>query len=390
MIGVTSDAPGTAPAAAPERRLERRFAGEVLLVTGFPGLRARALVRTLAEREPDVELCLIVTPRELESAAGALADVPLPREKLRLIPGEPCAIDLGVSRQVYAELLQRVDRWFCLYQTTDSRASRELCLRANLGSAREVAEFATVAERLSHVTFLSSSIVFGDHTGSVDETQLNVGQGFRSAAAETLALGEALLRRRLSEIPLTVVRTPAVLGGRLDAPAWPSGLHRLLALVAAAPAEMALPEPPGALRLVHALPADFVAEALYAVSALGTRGHVYHFADHRPPTLLEVLERTASHFGRRVEQGFDPRSLGRLFLKNPGFWLSNQSSRALSEWIQGPELQTRAGDRLLERAGLRAPSLLSYLDRVIAHTEELLRLERFEERDARTPFEVVA
>ena len=43
--------------------------------------------------------------------------------------------------------------------------------------------------------------------------------------------------------------------------------------------------PPGASRDVQALPADFVAEALYVVSLLGTRGHTYHFADPEPPSL---------------------------------------------------------------------------------------------------------
>jgi hypothetical protein len=141
---------------------------------------------------------------------------------------------------------------------------------------------------------------------------------------------------------------------------------------------------------VHALPADFVAQALYAVSVLGTRGHTYHFADPRPPTLAEVLDRAALHFGKRLEPGFDPRSLGRLLLRNPGFWLAQQSARALSEWAEGPALATRAGDRLLERAGLTAPSLLDYLDSVLAQTEELSRQQRFDERQPATPFEVVA
>ncbi len=388
---MTSDAPGTEPAGAAPRELRAHFGGEVLLITGFPAARARALVSVLAAREPAAELWLIVPPRELEASARVLAESALPRAQLRLIPGEPCAIDLGVSRQVYDELARRVDRWFSLYQTTDTRAPRDLCLRVNLGGAREVAELSKVAERLSHVTFLSSGAVFGDYQGLADESQLAIGQSFRSPAAETLALAEAVLRRRLSEIPLSIVRTPQVLGVRQEgAPSWPTGLHRLLALVAAAPADGALPLPPGAQRAVQALPADFVAEALYAVSVLGTRGHTYHFADPEPPTLAQVLERAGTYFGKRFEQGFDARSLGRLLFTNPGFWLSQQSSRALSEWAEGPELEARAGDRLLERAGLRAPALLGYLDAVLQQTEALIRERRLDERRVTTPFEVVA
>lgn len=389
---MTRDAPGAAATSADssDGLLRGRFAGEVLLVTGFPGFRAQALVRLLLQREPDAVLWLVVPPTELEAAARALARTPLPEARLRLIPGEPCAIDLGLSRQTYAELRSQVDRWFALYQTTEPRAVRELGFRVNMGSAREIAELSKVAESLSHVTFLSSSLVFGDYQGQASEEDLTLGQNFRSPAAESLALAEAFLRRNLADVPLSVVRTPQVLGARgQDASARPTGLHRMLAMVANAQAEV-LPLPPGASRPVQAVPADFVAEALYAVSVLGTRGHTYHFADPEPPSLAEVLEQAAAHFGKRLEQGFDARALGRILLNGPGLWLTQQSSRALSEWAEGPRLLTRGGDRLLERAGLRAPSLLGYMDAVLLETEELKRAQRLDDRHVTLPFEVVA
>lgn len=389
---MTSDAPGDAPAAAESREpLRDRLAGDVVLITGFPGFRAQALVKTLAAREPNATLWLVVPHAELEPSARLLSASSVPSEQRRLIPGEPCAIDLGLSRQVYRELCERVEHWFALYQTTDTLASRELCFRVNLGSAREIAELSKAAENLSHVTFLSSSLVFGDYQGEASEDDLTLGQGFRSAAAESLAVAEALLRRRLAEAPVSIVRTPQVLGAREQAPGRrPCGLHRLLAHVASAPSDAALPLPPGSHRPVQALPADFVADALHAVAVLGTRGKTYHFAEAEPPPLAAVLEQTARHFGKRFEHGFDARALGRLLLKSPGFWLSQQSSRALSEWAEGPRLLTRSGDRLLERAELGAPALLDYLDSVLRETEELAAQGRLEERHASQPFEVVA
>ena len=389
-----SDAPAAAKGAADgaqQQQLRDRFADEVVLLTGFPGFRAQAMVRVLAEREPSALLWLVVPPTELEAAARALAATSISSDRLRLIPGEPCAIDLGLSRQTYAELAERVEHWFALYQTTDPRASRELCFRVNLGGAREIAELSKVAQSLAHVTFLSSSMVFGDHQGDVAEEDLALGQGFRSPAAESLALAEALLRRKLADIPLSIVRTPPVVGARgQQACARPAGLHRVLALVAAAPSEVPLALPLGSSRLVQAVPADFVAEALYAVSVLGTRGHTYHFADPEPPSLAEVLEQAAAHFGKRVEPSSGARALGRLLLNGAGSWWSQASSGPLSEWAEGPRLVTRAGDRLLERAGLSTPSLLGYLDSVLEETEALRQKGRLEERHATLPFEVVA
>jgi hypothetical protein len=125
------------------------------------------------------------------------------------------------------------------------------------------------------------------------------------------------------------------------------------------------------------------------VSALGTRGHAYHFADPDPPSLAEVLERAAAHFGRRVEAGGGARAFGRLLFKSPGFWFSQQSARALSDYTERAELATRGGDRLLERAGVRAPRLLDYLDSVLRDTEELMREARIDEPPATTPFGAV-
>lgn len=388
---MTSDVPAASAAAPRSQRLQGRFGDDVVLLTGFPSDRARALLGLLLEREPEISLWLVVPPDQLETAARSVPGHVDLAERVRLIPGEPCAIDLGLSRQTYAELASRVDRWFSLYQTTDARISRELGLRVNLGAAREVTELSRVAERLAHVTFLSSSTVFGDYQGAVNEEELALGQSFRSAAGAALAVAEALLRRNLAEVPVSIVRTPQVLGARgAERIPRPTGLHRLLAVLASAPADAALPLPPGANRPVQAVPADFVAEALYAVSALGTRGHAYHFADPDPASLLDVLQRAAEHFGKRFEQSGGARALGRLLLRSPGFWLSQQGARALSEWAEGPQLLTRAGDRLLERAALRAPSLLDYLASVFAETEQLLEGGRIDEPAAQTPFGAVA
>lgn len=390
---MTSDAPGSgaAPADADSRDVLRdRFADEIVLVTGFPGFRAQALVRTLAEREPNASYWFVVPPSEIEAAARILASCPLAGEQLRLIPGEPCAIDLGLSRQVYGELSKRVDRWFALYQTTETSAPRELCFRVNLGHAREIVELSRVAESLTHVTFLSNGSVFGDHQGDVAEEELALGQGFRFAAWESLALAEAVLRRRLAEVPLSVVRTHHVLAARgAGTPRRPSALHRLLLHVAAAPSDGALPLPPGAHRPVQVVPADFVAEALYAVAVLGTRGHTYHFAEPEPPSLADILDRAAGHFGKRFEHGFDARALGRLLLKSPAFWLSQPSSRALQEWVERPQLLRRGGDRLLERVGLRVPPLLEYFDAILQETDELAS-QKLDDVPASQPFEVVA
>jgi thioester reductase-like protein len=365
---------------------------EVVLVTGFPGARARALLTLLIEREPDAQIWLVAPEQESAVLSGFLTGTGAASDRVRHIAGEPCAIDLGLARADYLELSERVERWFVMYQTLDPRVPRELALRVNLGGAREVAEFARVAKRLTSVTYASHVGVFGNHEGLVREDELFVKQSFRAPFEESLARAEALLRRKLADVPLCVLRVPQVLWSRADAGHEQAfGLYLLLGVVATTPDGVPLLLPPRARRAVHALPADFVAEAAYAVAALGTRGHAYHFAERAAPTLADVLVQAAAHFGKSIESGFDARALGRMLFKHPGLLLPSPGGRQLLEWTgSGAELETRAGDRLLERAGLVPPALLSYLPLVLAAAERLAAERRPPAARGRRPSEVLS
>jgi nucleoside-diphosphate-sugar epimerase len=360
----------------------------VLLVTGFPGLRARALVRLALAAGPELRPVLLVHPRSLERAAAVLANLP-GGERARVLLGDPAAIDFGLGREDYRSVAEEVEIVHDVYQVLDLAAPGEVAEGINVGSAREIIELARVARKLQRVVRHSSVFVSGDRTGIVLERDLHAHQSFRSRVAASLALSEAMLRRH-REVPLTVVRAAQVVGDtesglvdRLD------GLYPLLVFLANAPGDVPLPLPPKIDTPLHLVPVDYVAKAALALGqAPEALGETFHLVDARPLTTRRLLELAAERFGKRLSGSYGPGFVGSLF-NNPGVGLLAQKLRSVSELITRDVTYDDANAiARLEPLGIRCPPLESYLDVLLSHVE----LRAREKRSGRTqePADVVS
>jgi nucleoside-diphosphate-sugar epimerase len=341
----------------------------VLLVTGFPGLRARALVRQALGADAELRPLLLVHPERLERAMGVLSSLP-GGERARLVGGDPAAIDFGLGRTDYARLAEEVRVVHHVYQVIDLAAPGEVAEAVNVGGAREMIELCRVAKKLERVVHYSSVFVSGDRTGIVLERDLHSHQSFRSPVAASLALAEAMLRRH-REVPLTVVRTAQVVGDtesgfvdRLD------GLYPLLVFLANAPNDVPLPLPPKIDTPLHLVPVDYVAKAALAAGVLPeTLGETLHLVDPRPLTTRRLLELAAARFGKLLAPGFNPGVLGSL-INNPGVGLLAQQLRAVGDLItRDVTYDDATATARLAPNGIRCPPLESYLDVLLAHVE---------------------
>src|SRR6185295_14368322 len=83
----------------------------VLLVTGFPSLYGRKMVRHILTAEPGALVYAIVPP---ERAARAEAERDaldsLDRGRLQIVEGDASAMDLGLSGAEFRQLTREVDR----------------------------------------------------------------------------------------------------------------------------------------------------------------------------------------------------------------------------------------------------------------------------------------
>ncbi len=343
----------------------------LVLVTGFPGMRAKALARVVLGDPEERPLALLVHPRRRAAADSALAAL-APRVAPRVIEGDPAAIDFGLARGPYRALLEEVVCLHHAYQVLDLAAPAELARTVNVGGAREVIEFSRAAERLGRVIHHSSVFVSGDRTGVVLESELHARQSFRSPVAASLALSEAMLKRH-PEVPLTVARASQIVGDsrtgitdRLDGP------YPVLAFLLGVPSDTVLPLPPRLNAPLHLVPVNYVARAAYHLGDLpATLGATLHLVDSAPLTTRRFIELAAAHFGKRLEDGFHAGSFGRSLFNNPGVGLLAQKLRAVQNLVMRNVVYDAASAVAgLAGSGITCPPLESYLDVLLAHVEE--------------------
>lgn len=337
-----------------------------VLVTGVPAPRARFLVSAISEREPEVCIVGLVHPERYREAEAFLASLDSDQaRRVTLCPGDPAAMDFGLSGQEYLSLANRVDQIHAAYSVVDADTSAEECERVNLGSAREVIEFGQASPRRPGVIFYSSVFVSGNRSGRILEGELEAGQSFRSAAERTLAIAERMLRR--SMLRLTVLRAGHLLGdAQVSDVELLSGLIPFLALLANAPPDSVFPLPPGTEVHLPLTPADRLATLGALVGSREIFGKTVHVVDHDGLTLRQFLELCAEGFGRALSPGIHPSAWTRALLKNPARRLLPRNARGILELVtSSARYDTQELSALTEQAGLPRRPLESYIELLV-------------------------
>jgi thioester reductase-like protein len=352
---------------------------ERILVTGFPGFRARFIVKEIVRADERAEVLALVHPKAMAEAQKIAATYP--SDRLALIEGDPAAIDFGLSGSAYCELARSVGIVHHAFQVLELSERPQVAERVNVGGTREIVEFGRAATRLSRIVHYSSVFVSGNRSGVVREDELERGQGFRSSVEESLATAEQMLRRERG-LPLTVVRTAQIVGdtengeaGRLDGP------YPLLVFLASAPPGGALPLPPRSDALLHVVPVDYVAEAgVYLGRAKSALGRTVHLVDPEALSARRFLEIAAERFGKRLESGFNAAAVTRAVVGNPAASLLARRIRGIAELVTNTaRYDDRSAVELLAPAGIVCPPISSYLPVLLSHVEARVSEKRLED-----------
>jgi thioester reductase-like protein len=343
------------------------FAGETILVTGFPGFHARRLALHLLRVEPEAKLVLLSRASDRERSAECLARLePAERARARELIGDPAALDFGLSGAEYLELAASVQRVYHFASSFEGKRRTEAAAH-NVACAREVLEFTQAARGLRGLVLLSSVTVCGTRTGPIREDELSCGQTFRRRLDESLATVEAMCARR-TQVPQIVLRPSRIVGdsqtGEIDSPGFP---YPWLAFVARGPSELVVPVPHRPEAPVQIVPIDFVVRAAHF---LGTRpdayGKRYHLVDSEPPTLKEFLQLAAEACGKHLAENFNAGAFTRGLAAKPGFRMVTQGARGLMDLLVGsPSFDARNADRALGEGGISCPPVASYLNSLL-------------------------
>ncbi|HXN31083.1 MAG TPA: SDR family oxidoreductase [Polyangiaceae bacterium] len=354
---------------------------DVVFITGFPSLLARAVCAEIVRSDPGARLFALTQSKAVEEARGCIdALTAEQRKRVQLIEGDAAAIDLGLSGVEFKSLSREVTRIHHCAQVTYLSADRDTAERVNVGGAREAIELAASCEKLDCLVFHSTVHVAGDRRGVVLEEELNAGQSFRSVIEETKGRAEKLMRSAMDRIPIAVVRPSTVVGDsrtgeveRFDGP------YLFFLLVVTSPPDFALPLPGRGDEPLNLVPIDWVARAAAAIGRdRRAPGRTFHLVDSQPLAARRVFELVARAGGRRAARGSIPTNLAKALLRAPGLDRIVRSPRALVETLTTPvTYDARNADELLASLGVATcPPLETYVDKLVEYVQEHTRQRR--------------
>lgn len=300
---------------------------DTTLVTGFPGFRANHLVRRLLA-DP-VRRVVAVVPESLSASVqtmrAALGE--LASGRLRIVQGDPCAIDMGLSGPQYLELAKTISSIHHVSLSLDAAMGGSPGLSAagrssdssNVASMRETLELASLCSSLRGLFVHSSVFVCGDREGLFLESELNVGQSFPFPGLEGLAIAEKMARSVREQLPIVVLRAAQVVGeplaGRLTAL---DGLYRLILLVLLSPRELLELLPHSGDTRIHALGIDSWLRSVVAVEQSSeVFGETLHLVASQQITLRDAFHRVLDIRSQLSKESFEMPVIGRVFLKDP-------------------------------------------------------------------------
>lgn len=358
---------------------------EVVLLTGYPSLLARAVCAEILERDERARVVAVVRPKFMEEARAAADSMTNDRRKrLRFLEGDAASIDLGLSGAELKSITRDVTRIHHCAQVTYLGVDRATAERVNIGAAEEALEVARSCDRLECLVFHSTAHVSGDRRGVVHEEDLKAGQGFRTVVEETKARAERVIRGAMGKLPIVIVRPSTIVGDsrtgevdRLDGP------YLLVLLVVTSPPDLALPLPGRGDEPLNLVPIDWVARASVAIGRdPRARGRTFHLVDPQPLTTREVFELVARVGGKRGPRGSIPANLAKALLRAPGLDRIAQSPRAFLETLTTRvTYDARNTLELLDDLGVPAcPPFESYVDKLVEYVQERVRQRRASRR----------
>lgn len=343
-----------------------------LLLTGFPGFLASALLPRVLERSGGEAICLVqphfaaMARRRVEELSAA---EPSLQRRIRLVEGDITRPGLGLTDQSAA--LAGVSEVWHLAAVYDLAVSRELGMRVNVDGTRHVLDLAMRCDGLQRLQYVSTCYVSGRYVGPFAEEDLQVGAPFNNFYEETKHLAEVDVRARMAAgMPATIYRPSIVVGDsatgetqKFDGPYYIAQLMLRQARVAVMPV-------PGDPRLsrFNVVPRDFVVAAIAHLSGLAeSLGVTYQLADPHPPTVAELIATLGVATHRRVVPVRVSRAVAKRSLRHvPGAGRLLRIPVETVDYLSHPtHYLTGNARRDLAGTGIEVPRFGDYAGRLI-------------------------
>jgi long-chain acyl-CoA synthetase len=355
---------------------------DAVLITGATGFVGMELIRRYLESDDRHLYALVRADGDsgaTERLRGVIEEMCGDRDAHRgrwtAVAGDIEAPGLGLPPTRKRELARRVGEIVHGAASVSFSLPLEQAREVNLDGTRRLLDFAEVCRReggLNRFAYVSTAYVAGDHPGSFGEDQLDLGQGFRNAYERSKFEAERLVHDFADRLPVQVFR-PSIIVGEQET-GWTASFNVLYPPLKAfavgayplLPANEATP--------VDVVPVDYVADAVFELAHQPLEsGEVHHLvAGPRATTVGRLVERASRYFRRPPPRLVSPRVYRAvlhplLVMVNRG--RRRRALRRTESLFPYFTMRVRFDDRRtrsrLERAGIRAPALEDYFDRLL-------------------------
>lgn len=346
-----------------------------ILVTGGTGTLGAELVARLARGR---DVAVVVLARGTAGAHPAA----LPPDVQMLTGDVRCGPTFGLDASDAAALRERVtDIVHCAADTTFNRPLAE-ARATNVAGVEGVLAFAKECRHVRRMACFSTVYVAGRTTGCFAEEDVGGADGFVNSYEQSKAEMEAVVREAMRDLPVAIYRLSTIIGeSRTGEVTGLNAIHHALRLLYQGLAPMVPGREAG---LVDLIPVDFAADAShYLFEHEFIPGATFHLCAGAAgsATLGALLDATMTAF-ERYRPAWRKRSIARpaiveletyeLFVRSveeAGNQVLLQATRAVQAFayqLAYPKVfENRHAGVALARAGIAAPNVLEYYDRVV-------------------------
>lgn len=343
----------------------------MILLTGFPGFLASALVPHILNRSAEPMACVVQSAwmtLASKRVADLVAEHPAFEGRIRLFPGDITHPNLGLPEDFPFDALTECYHFAAVY---DLGVKPDLAERVNVVGTQNVLAVLSRSITFKALHYVSTCYVSGRFEGVFKETDLfRHGVHNNAYEATKYAAEVEVWRVRDKGLPVAVYRPAIVVGDATTGETQKyDGPYALMRWMDRWPKVAPIPlfgNPKDVY--VNVVPRSYVIEAMAYLSGLPNAvGHVFALADPAPLSVNDMLDVIASHLDKRIVKVRMPLPLVRNSMKRVG---------ALRDWVDiEPEsfpyfthptrYDTSVAMEFLRPAGIVCPPLPAYIDALI-------------------------
>ncbi len=339
---------------------------ETVLVTGFPAWSAKQMIAELANGQNDLVLVLARGP--FITAAHEFCEGL--SHGTRVVEGDVCDMDLGLSGEEFSELAAAVTTIHHMAAIYYQGVDRDRTFEVNVEGTRGIIAFARECRHLRRLIHWSTAFVSGRRKGVVLEDELDSGAGFHNYWEKSKFRAEELAKRAQETLPISIVRPGILIGnstsGEIDDFEGP---HTPIMRAIRGASGLRLPLAAKGRSPLHLVPIDFVTKAAAIVGRdARAAGGTFHLTDSNPLSARHVFELVSELASRGAAPTLVSPSLVRTILRAPGLERLTRAPRAILDSLDHQCIyNTRFASRILVAHGLRCPTFDEYADALVSY-----------------------